>query len=84
MFDIVKALEVFAATAVVDVVWARYVRHIADSRAVPAALYATAIALIGGFVTLTYVGDPVMLLPMSLGACFGTWLAVRFGTRVIP
>lgn len=68
---------VFFATALIDVLWTRTVAATAARKALPAASWGTALYVVGNLVTLSVVGDPVLLLPGSAGAFVGTYLAVR-------
>ncbi len=80
---LLRAAVVFVAMTATDIIWAKYTRHVADGRPTLAAIFSVGIVLAGGFVTLSYVNEPLMLLPMACGAYAGTWLAVRFGHRKV-
>jgi hypothetical protein len=73
----VKAFLVFAAVALADGLWTRYIRAASDGRRWPAANYSAAIIAVGAFTTIAYIDDPRYLLPACLGAWAGTWFSVR-------
>lgn len=73
-----RLLLVFLLTALVDLFWAKYIRHVAAKRATLAAFHSTYIILIGGVCTLLYVMDPHTILAAGAGAFVGTWVSVKF------
>ena len=73
-----EALFVFAVMFCLDFVWARYVQACQDKRAIPAASLGAMLVLLNGVVTISYVADPWMLIPIVAGAFAGTWTGVKF------
>lgn len=69
---------VAGAMFALDMVFAMYVIATAAKAAEAAAAWATAIVLLNGVVTLSFVRDRWMLLPAAFGAFAGTWSAIRF------
>lgn len=72
-----QALGVFAATAALDVVWAKYTYALTGKLAVRAGLYAGATFLLSGTATLGYTSSPWLLLPAIAGCFTGTYFVVR-------
>jgi hypothetical protein len=66
------------ALTAVDVVWAFYVRALADGQALASGILSVLIYLIGTSVLLELVKDRKLLLPACIGAFIGTYLAVEF------
>lgn len=69
---------VFAAMFALDFVWAYYTRAIQRHAALPAALWAVGIIVLGGIGQIGYVNDPVLLIPAALGAFGGTFAAIHW------
>lgn len=74
---IAQGLVVFAATFVLDIVWARYATAVTDRRRLAASVLAALIILIGGYTTINYVNDAWMLLPAMAGAFAGTYVGIK-------
>jgi hypothetical protein len=72
----IRALAVFLAVAVSDIMWTRYIIHASSGASFPAASYAAGIVVVGAFVTLAYVRDRIYIIPAVLGAFVGTYLSV--------
>lgn len=70
------ALLVFLAYIALDYVFARYIKATAEKRPMPAGIWSAAILAFTGFVTVSYVSNPWMLIPAALGAFVGTYLSV--------
>lgn len=68
---------VFTAMAVLDFVWAEYTAAISAGKRLASSTWAVAIILCSGYVTKSYVDNPVLLIPAGAGAFLGTWLAVH-------
>lgn len=73
-----KAVTVFIAAAIVDVLWALYIRRTAQGAATPAAVYAGLLFLVGAYNTLSYMQNPWLLVPLVLGSSVGTYVVVRY------
>lgn len=75
----VPFIIVFAAMFALDFVWAYYTRAIQRHAAMSAASWAVGIIVLGGIGQIGYVNDPWLLIPASLGAFGGTFVAVYWG-----
>lgn len=73
--EVLGVLGVFVGMTSLDFVWSRYVAANIEGSARAASNWAVLITLLSGYVTLSYVNDPRMLLPACAGAWVGTWLA---------
>lgn len=73
-----QAIYSFAAMVALDLVWAAYTIKVQKKKPALAGLYASAIMLINAVVTISYVTEPWMLLPVAAGAFVGTFLGVRY------
>lgn len=71
-------LTVFVAMFAVDFVWARYITACAERARFEAASWSVLVILLGGYVAISYVGDPWLLIPAGLGAFAGTWVSVTY------
>lgn len=74
-------LGCFAIAAVLDFVWAAYIRTIADKAALRAGLWAVAIILLGGINAIGYIQNHWLLLPIAAGAFVGTYAHVALEAR---
>jgi hypothetical protein len=71
-----KWLTVGATVALLDYLWGVYIKSIAQ-RKVKTAMATSVIIYVGGAsVTLSYIDNPVLLVPAAIGAAIGTWFAV--------
>lgn len=68
---------VFLSTLLVDIVWAYYFIKIAQKQPVQAGILSILIALTSAYVTISYVHNPLFLIPVGLGAYIGTYYAVK-------
>ena len=71
-------IGVFVAMIAVDIIWTAYIKTIAQGEASAAAFWSLLVMLVGAYVTIQYVHDPLMLVPAGLGAAVGTYVAVKF------
>lgn len=76
-----KSVLVFVTAAIVDVLWALYIRRTAQGAATPAAVYASLLFLAGAYNTMSYMAEPWLLVPLVLGAGVGTYGVVRYEAR---
>ena len=83
---LLHALFVFVGVAVLDVLWAWYIRHTASNNAWRASLAAVGLTVCGAFLTLEYVQNRWMLIPAALGAFVGTFIPLRWfrGNKTEP
>ena len=73
-----KATLVFLAVTVLNFLWAAYISHTSKGNVLHASLYAFAISLLSGIVTLTYASDHMMVIPAAFGAFVGTYLCLKY------
>lgn len=74
---IVNAISAFILTAVVDILWAKYIKAVSETRPVMAGFFALVLYILGGTVTLMFVAEPFMIIPAACGAFLGTYLGVK-------
>lgn len=72
-----QGFGVFLAMFATDMMWAMYTRQVADRKPLAAAAASVGLLVMGALVTLSYVTNPILLLPAAAGGFAGTWLAVR-------
>lgn len=70
-------LFVAALTFILDIVWAKYTKYVAENRPVVAGLYAVGMYLLGGVTVLQYTQKPILIIPAAAGAFFGTYIGVK-------
>jgi hypothetical protein len=73
-----QAIYSFFAMVALDLVWAAYTLKVQAKKPALAGVYASAIMLINALVTISYVTEPWMLVPVAAGAWVGTYLGVRY------
>lgn len=71
-----QALLVFAGMVALDFLWARYIHAASDGSAVTAAATAGLIYALSAGVTVSYMGNHLLIAPAIAGAFVGTWLGV--------
>jgi hypothetical protein len=62
---------VFFGMVILDFIWVGYVVSLQKTQAVSAGLWAAIMIIVTGFVTVSYVNDPWLLIPAALGAFVG-------------
>ena len=67
----------FCATFVLDLVWAEYIRAIAEHQVGKGTVHAGLIICLNAVAVIIYVGDPWMVPPAALGAMAGTYVSIR-------
>lgn len=72
-----KWLLVFVAAFVNEWVWAAYIHHTAQGRALRAAVLSGIIMGIGAYVTLSFLDDPKVLAVAIAGGMTGTYVFVK-------
>lgn len=70
-----EALIAFFGMFALDIVFARYVLSVGARHPLSASSYAAGGLLIQGAVVLSYVHNPIMLLPAAAGAFIETYVA---------
>lgn len=73
-----KSAIVFLALFALDFVWAKYTYAMTNRWPWISSGYASAIILLNGVATISFVKDPILVIPAMLGAFAGTFLAVKF------
>lgn len=71
------AFLTFLSMFLTDIAWARYTKNASAGNHHRAALWSVAILVLGSVAITSYIHDPYMILPASIGAYFGTLFAVR-------
>jgi len=61
---------------ITDFCWAFSIRRIKDGNAFKSAMWNALLMLTSGFVTISYVTNPWMIIPVVIGAFIGTFLGV--------
>jgi hypothetical protein len=74
-------IYVFVAIFAADVFWTLYIQKVQESRPVAAGLWAVALFIPGALVTLSYVREPILLIPACLGAFTGTYCTIWWTNR---
>ena len=74
-------LAVFIGMFLLDMVYARYTQAIQSGQAMRAAHFAAVLIGITAFVTVSYVQNRWLTLPVMAGAWAGTWVAVKWPPR---
>lgn len=74
-----KHLAVFAAMAVIDYFWARYLAGVAAGAALVSSAWSAGIVALGALVTVEYVHDTSLVFAATAGAFCGTYISVRRG-----
>ena len=72
-----EAFIAFFGMVALDFVFTRYTMAVATQRPWWASGYAAGCLILQGGVILSYVHDPIMLIPAAAGAFAGTYLAMR-------
>jgi len=74
----IEWLAVFVGMFFLDLVYARYTQAITAGASLRAANFAAVLIGITAFVTVSYVQNRWLTVPVIAGAWFGTWVAVKW------
>ncbi len=69
------AFLIFGSYFFIDVIYVHFVRSVSEHNPVKAATCSTSIYLLMAFGVVHYVEQPIYLIPMSIGAWLGTYVA---------
>lgn len=78
---LLKALSVFAISAVVDICWALYLRRAGTGHATKAAHFATLLMGLGIYNTHSWLSDKRLIIPMLVGGWLGTYYTIKHDKR---
>ena len=67
---------VFMLAATADFLWAGYISAVSEKKAVRAAAWSMAIAIVGGVIAINFVRAPVLLISLAMGSFVGTYLSI--------
>lgn len=77
-FNWVTALTVFAVYVFFDILYALYVICVSRRQAIAASGISSVMYSLGAFGVMNYTHNVWYLLPLSIGAFIGTYIAVRY------
>lgn len=80
-FDVLLALGIFAAYFILDILYVYYTLAVTRLRSIAAANTSLLIYLIAAFGVINYVGNFLYIVPMAMGAWFGTFATVYWEKR---
>lgn len=72
-----KAIVVFFLSIALDWLWAKYIQSTSDGKRLAAATYSAMIAAWGGLLSIEYIANNWLLIPMVLGYFVGTYISVK-------
>ncbi|MDD5625704.1 MAG: hypothetical protein PHG83_00885 [Patescibacteria group bacterium] len=79
---IFTALLVFFSVAIADILWVFYIRRISQGKALSSAAFGSIIWLLSAFVVISYIKDLKQIIPATLGSFIGTYITVKYDTRL--
>lgn len=77
-FDPLQALTVFVVYVLFDILYAVYVMCVTRKMPVSASTVSAVLYSLGAYGVMTYLSNPLYLVPLAAGAFLGTYVAVRF------
>jgi len=80
---ITKWIVVFFAAAILDWIWAKYIQYTSGGRRLLAATFSALIAMSGGILSIEYIHDNWLLVPMIFGYFIGTYMSVKDKTNEV-
>jgi hypothetical protein len=72
------ALTVFVVYVLFDILYALYVIFVSQKRPIAASFTGSALYSLGAFGVMSYTHNVLYLIPLSLGAFVGTYIAVVY------
>ena len=77
-FNWTTAATVFVVYVLFDILYALYVLCVSRQQAVAAAGISAVLYSLGAYGVMTYLHNPLYLVPLALGAFLGTYIAVKY------
>jgi hypothetical protein len=77
-FSWYTAALVFAVYVVFDILYALYVLFVSQKRAIAASCTGSVLYSLGAVGVMSYTDNVLYLIPLSLGAFVGTYIAVKY------
>jgi len=78
---VLKLLMVFILTVIADWLWAMYIIHTSDKKALKASIMAVLVWGIGSIITISYIDDKRLLIAGLFGAFVGTYLSIWYSNH---
>lgn len=77
-FSWTQALVVFAVYVFFDILYALYVLCVSRKQAVAASAISSVLYSLGAYGVMSYLHNPLYLIPLACGAFLGTYIAVKY------
>lgn len=77
-FSWLQALVVFLVYVFFDILYALYVLCVSRKQAVRASAISSVLYSLGAYGVMSYLDNPLYLIPLACGAFLGTYLAVKY------
>ena len=77
-FSWATAATVFVVYVVFDILYALYVLCVSRKQAVAASAISSVLYSLGAYGVMTYLHNPLYLIPLACGAFLGTYIAVKY------
>jgi hypothetical protein len=77
-FDPLQALTVFVVYVLFDILYAVYVMCVTRKLPVSASAVSAVLYSLGAYGVMTYLSNPLYLIPLAAGAFLGTYVAVKY------
>lgn len=81
MNSYLQFIFVFIATLIGDVCWTKYIQHVNAKKAFNAAIWNSAIYVMGAFVVISYNINHWYVIAAFLGGFVGTYYTVRHSNK---
>lgn len=83
-FDPIRAATVFVVYVLFDILYALYVMCVSRRLPVTASAVSAALYSLGAYGVMTYLENPLYLVPLACGAFVGTYIAVKYMGGMVP
>lgn len=80
-FNWVRAATVFVVYVLFDILYALYVICVSRQRAIAASGISAMMYSLGAYGVMTYLHNPIYLIPLACGAFIGTYVAVKYMSK---
>lgn len=77
-FSWTQAFIVFAVYVFFDILYALYVLCVSRRQAVAASAISSVLYSLGAYGVMSYLHNPLYLIPLACGAFLGTYIAVKY------
>lgn len=75
---IIKIIIIFSIGIINDVVWTLWINFVGEKKPIQSSIVSGIIYLLGAYSFISYVNEPILILPGVIGSMIGTYGCVKY------